>query len=61
MALLYGRESCVRMEFDGSTRTSNVERTIAQAERLKEHGVVNDAVTRRRVTARRAGFRYTSP
>ncbi|SAK54531.1 sulfate transporter membrane protein [Caballeronia arationis] len=37
-ALLYGRVSCVRMEFDGSTRTSNVERTIEQAERLKEHG-----------------------
>ncbi|SAL86180.1 sulfate transporter membrane protein [Caballeronia choica] len=38
-ALLYGRVSCVRMEFDGSTRTSNVERTIEQAQRLQERGM----------------------
>ncbi|MFP3569579.1 SulP family inorganic anion transporter [Paraburkholderia sp. SIMBA_030] len=38
-ALLYGRVSCVRMEFDGSTRTSNVERSIEATERLRELGV----------------------
>nr|WP_318290146.1 SulP family inorganic anion transporter [Paraburkholderia sp. BL8N3] len=38
-ALLYGRVSCVRMEFDGSTRTSNVERTIEEAQRLQAHGM----------------------
>ncbi|TCK36335.1 SulP family sulfate permease [Paraburkholderia sp. BL8N3] len=38
-ALLYGRVSCVRMEFDGSTRTSNVERTIEEAQRLQERGM----------------------
>lgn len=37
-ALLYGRVSCVRMEFDGSTRTSNVERSIEATERLNELG-----------------------
>ncbi|CAE6713900.1 hypothetical protein R69927_06938 [Paraburkholderia domus] len=35
-ALLYGRVSCVRMEFDGSTRTSNVERSIEVTGRLRE-------------------------
>ncbi|WP_279635231.1 SulP family inorganic anion transporter [Paraburkholderia lacunae] len=38
-AMLYGRVSCVRMEFDGSTRTSNVERSIEATERLHELGV----------------------
>ncbi len=37
-ALLYGRVSCVRMEFDGSTRTSNVERSIEATARLHELG-----------------------
>ena len=37
-ALLYGRVSCVRMEFDGSTRTSNVERSIEATQRLHELG-----------------------
>jgi sulfate permease, SulP family len=37
-ALLYGRVSCVRMEFDGSTRTSNVERSIEDTQRLHESG-----------------------
>jgi SulP family sulfate permease len=37
-ALLYGRVSCVRMEFDGGTRTSNVERSIEATERLRELG-----------------------
>lgn len=37
-ALLYGRVSCVRMEFDGSTRTSNVERNIEATERLHALG-----------------------
>ncbi|CAB3793753.1 hypothetical protein LMG28138_03577 [Pararobbsia alpina] len=37
-ALLYGRVSCVRMEFDGTTRTSNVERSIEATERLRELG-----------------------
>jgi SulP family sulfate permease len=37
-ALLYGRVSCVRMEFDGTTRTSNVERSIEATERLHERG-----------------------
>lgn len=37
-ALLYGRVSCVRMEFDGSTRTSNVERSIEATQRLRELG-----------------------
>ncbi|WOD20104.1 SulP family inorganic anion transporter [Paraburkholderia kirstenboschensis] len=37
-ALLYGRVSCVRMEFDGSTRTSTVERSIEATERLHELG-----------------------
>ncbi len=34
-ALLYGRVSCVRMEFDGSTRASNVERSIEATQRLR--------------------------
>jgi len=37
-ALLYGRVSCVRMEFDASTRTSNVERSIEDTQRLHELG-----------------------
>jgi sulfate permease, SulP family len=37
-ALLYGRVSCVRMEFDASTRTSNVERSIEDSQRLHELG-----------------------
>jgi SulP family sulfate permease len=37
-ALLYGRVSCVRMEFDGDTRTSNVERSIEATDRLRELG-----------------------
>ncbi|CAE6701231.1 hypothetical protein R69746_00698 [Paraburkholderia aspalathi] len=37
-ALLYGRISCVRMDFDGSTRTSNVERSIEATGRLHELG-----------------------
>jgi SulP family sulfate permease len=37
-ALLYGRVSCVRMEFDASTRTSNVERSIEDTQRLQELG-----------------------
>ncbi|MFL9930727.1 SulP family inorganic anion transporter [Paraburkholderia sp. RL18-103-BIB-C] len=37
-ALLYGRVSCVRMEFDGSTRASNVERSIEATRRLQELG-----------------------
>jgi SulP family sulfate permease len=37
-ALLYGRVSCVRMEFDASTRTSNVERSIEATQRLHELG-----------------------
>ena len=37
-ALLYGRVSCVRMEFDGSTRTSNVERSIEAVALLHERG-----------------------
>jgi sulfate permease, SulP family len=37
-ALLYGRVSCIRMEFDGSTRTSNVERSIEATTRLRELG-----------------------
>jgi SulP family sulfate permease len=37
-ALLYGRVSCVRMEFDGSTRTSTVERSIEATERLHALG-----------------------
>jgi SulP family sulfate permease len=37
-ALLYGRVSCVRMEFDGSTRTSNVERNIEAVALLHERG-----------------------
>lgn len=37
-ALLYGRVSCVRMEFDASTRTSNVERSIEDTQRIHEFG-----------------------
>ena len=37
-ALLYGRVSCVRMEFDASTRTSTVERSIEDSQRLREAG-----------------------
>jgi SulP family sulfate permease len=37
-ALLYGRVSCVRMEFDGATRTSTVERSIEDSTRLRELG-----------------------
>ncbi len=37
-ALLYGRASCVRMEFDATTRTSNVERSIEATQRLRELG-----------------------
>ncbi|APA89279.2 cyclic nucleotide-binding domain-containing protein [Paraburkholderia sprentiae WSM5005] len=37
-ALLYGRVSCVRMEFDATTRTSTVERSIEDAARLRELG-----------------------
>jgi SulP family sulfate permease len=37
-ALLYGRASCVRLEFDASTRTSNVERSIEATQRLRELG-----------------------
>ncbi|WP_275426837.1 SulP family inorganic anion transporter [Paraburkholderia sp. C35] len=37
-ALLYGRVSCVRMEFDAATRTSTVERSIEDATRLRELG-----------------------
>jgi SulP family sulfate permease len=37
-ALLYGRVSCVRMEFDTSTRTSTVERSIEDTQRLHELG-----------------------
>jgi sulfate permease, SulP family len=38
-ALLYGRISCVRMEFDASNQTSNVERSIEDTQRLRELGV----------------------
>jgi sulfate permease, SulP family len=37
-ALLYGRISCVRLEFDATTRTSNVERSIEATQRLRELG-----------------------
>jgi sulfate permease, SulP family len=37
-ALLYGRAGCVRMEFDGRTRTSNVERSIDETRLLLDHG-----------------------
>jgi SulP family sulfate permease len=37
-ALLYGRVSCVRMEFDATTRTSTVERSIEDSQRLREAG-----------------------
>ena len=37
-ALLYGRISCIRMEFDGRTRTSNVERQIDDSQRLRVEG-----------------------
>jgi SulP family sulfate permease len=37
-ALLYGRVSCVRMEFDASTRTSTVERSIEDTQRLQQLG-----------------------
>ncbi|MBN3759399.1 SulP family inorganic anion transporter [Burkholderia sp. Ac-20365] len=37
-ALLYGRVSCVRMEFDATTRTSTVERSIEDSTRLREAG-----------------------
>lgn len=38
-ALLYSRVSCVRMEFDARTRTSNVERSIEATQRLHELGI----------------------
>ncbi|CAM2147647.1 Sulfate transporter membrane protein [Pararobbsia alpina] len=38
-ALLYGRISCIRSEFDGRTRASNVERPIEHSERLRASGV----------------------
>jgi SulP family sulfate permease len=37
-ALLYGRVSCVRMEFDAATRTSSVERSIEDSTHLRECG-----------------------
>ncbi|BAN24778.1 cyclic nucleotide-binding [Caballeronia insecticola] len=37
-ALLYGRAGCVRMEFDGRTRTSNVERSIEETRLLIDRG-----------------------
>ena len=37
-ALLYGRAGCVRMEFDGRTRTSNVERSIEETRFLIDRG-----------------------
>jgi sulfate permease, SulP family len=37
-ALLYGRAGCVRMEFDGRTRVSNVERSIDETRRLLDRG-----------------------
>jgi len=37
-ALLYGRVSCVRSEFDAATRTSTVERSIEATTRLRERG-----------------------
>lgn len=37
-ALLYGRTSCVRAEFDASTRSSTVERSIEATQRLRELG-----------------------
>jgi SulP family sulfate permease len=37
-ALLYGRVSCVRIEFDATTRTSNVERSIEATQRLRKRG-----------------------
>ncbi len=37
-ALLYGQAGCVRMEFDGRTRTSNVERSIEETRLLIECG-----------------------
>jgi SulP family sulfate permease len=37
--LLYGRVSCIRMEFDLRARTSNVERSIEENESLRESGV----------------------
>ncbi|ACC74115.1 SLC26A/SulP transporter family protein [Paraburkholderia phymatum] len=37
-ALLYGRVSCVRMEFDATTRTSSVERSIEDSTHLHERG-----------------------
>ncbi|WP_233804747.1 SLC26A/SulP transporter family protein [Paraburkholderia sp. HP33-1] len=36
--LLYGRVSCIRMEFDLRTRTSNVERSINESQSLRELG-----------------------
>ncbi|KXU84927.1 cyclic nucleotide-binding protein [Paraburkholderia monticola] len=36
--LLYGRVSCIRMEFDLRTRTSNVERSIDESQSLRELG-----------------------
>ena len=36
--LLYGRVSCIRMEFDLRTRTSNVERSIEETEALRGLG-----------------------
>jgi sulfate permease, SulP family len=37
-ALLYGRVSCVRSEFDAATRTSSVERSIEATARLRDLG-----------------------
>jgi SulP family sulfate permease len=37
--LLYGRVSCIRVEFDLRTRTSNVERSIEESQSLRELGV----------------------
>ncbi|AJZ64176.1 sulfate transporter family protein [Paraburkholderia fungorum] len=37
-ALLYGRVSCIRMEFDSATQTSTVERSIEETLRLRERG-----------------------
>jgi sulfate permease, SulP family len=36
--LLYGRVSCIRMEFDASTRTSTVERSIEDTQQLRRLG-----------------------
>lgn len=37
-AMLYGRISCIRAEFDGQTRASNVERPLDDAQRLRSTG-----------------------